>query len=199
MQGERNIWCKETCFNLATHVPLMIRSPAHASSHGARSSAMVELVDMMPTVIELAGLPPFDPSVKGEPALEGRSLVPLLCGGDSSGAAFSYSFSQYARRRCRSDLFVAKCADAEEQPATFIGYSVRSATHRYTRWVSVSEAGDPSWGSVIGEELYEETSNEGDEDDFDLSERENIVGEAGSAAVLRQLSAALASHHHQQL
>ena len=42
--GERNIWCKETCFNLATHVPLMIRSPAHASSHGARSSAMVELV-----------------------------------------------------------------------------------------------------------------------------------------------------------
>ena len=23
--GERNIWCKETCFNLATHVPLMIR------------------------------------------------------------------------------------------------------------------------------------------------------------------------------
>ena len=152
---------------------------------------------MMPTVIELAGLPPFDPSVKGEPALEGRSLVPLLRGGNSTGDAFSYSFSQYARRRCRSDLFVAKCADAEEQPATFIGYSVRSATHRYTRWVSVSEAGDPSWGSVIGEELYEETSNEGDEDDFDLSERENIVGEAGSAAVLRQLSAALATHHHQ--
>ena len=30
--GERNIYCKETCFNLATHVPLMIRVPGQNST-----------------------------------------------------------------------------------------------------------------------------------------------------------------------
>lgn len=39
-----------------------------------------------------------------------------------------------------------------------IGYSVRTATHRYTRWVVVALDGTPSWMDVIGEELYEEVS-----------------------------------------
>jgi arylsulfatase A-like enzyme len=53
--GERNIYCKETNFNLAAHVPLMIRAPGIPSSAGARTSAMAEVVDVFPTMIELAG------------------------------------------------------------------------------------------------------------------------------------------------
>ena len=133
--GERNIWCKETCFDLATHVPLMIRSPAHGGG-GSKSAALVELVDVMPTMLDLAGLPVFDPSAKGEPALQGRSLAPLLAEASRTGAhtasnaGFNASYSQYGRSRCPTDTFVAKCADAELPAQKYIGYSVRTTTHR---------------------------------------------------------------------
>lgn len=56
----------------------MIRAPHHPGSLGTRVTAIVEIIDIMPTLIALAGLPPLDPSIKGEPDLEGRSLEPLL-------------------------------------------------------------------------------------------------------------------------
>ena len=53
------------------HVPLLIRTPGQAA--GGRVDALVGLVDVAPTVWELAGLP--------APAVDGRSLAPLLRGG----------------------------------------------------------------------------------------------------------------------
>jgi hypothetical protein len=123
----------------------------------------VELVDIMPTLIELAGLPAFDHENKGEPALQGRSLAPLVLRTGSSGLAvqrsdggFNASYSQYGRSRCPTDLFVSRCPDSEDLPGKYIGYSVRTATHRYTRWVVVAIDGTPSWMDVVSEELYEE-------------------------------------------
>jgi hypothetical protein len=186
--GERNIWCKETCFNLATHVPLFIRSPAmQPSDAGRKEPAMVELVDVMPTMLDLAGLPPFDATLKGEPPLEGRSLAPFVLGGGggvaaAAGAAggggdfgFNASFSQYGRSRCPADLFAIRCADPELPSTKYIGYSVRTYTHRYTRWVVVMADGTPSWDKPIGEELYEAIGNEGGDDDYDKSELVNLM------------------------
>lgn len=69
------------------------------------------------------------------------------------------------------------------------GYSVRTYTHRYTRWVNVSADGSPSWWNVIGEELYlEETAN--GSDDFDTSELVNLAHSPVSpdnAALLKQM------------
>jgi uncharacterized sulfatase len=49
-------------------VPLIVRAPGFAPGVSDR---VVELLDIYPTVLELAGLPPA-------PHAEGRSLVPLL-------------------------------------------------------------------------------------------------------------------------
>lgn len=43
-------------FEDATHVPFMIRVP-NVTDHGMRSSALVELIDIYPTLIDLTGLP----------------------------------------------------------------------------------------------------------------------------------------------
>ena len=87
----------------------------------------------MPTLIDLAGLPPFNHNNKGEPPLQGRSLAPLVlrAGGSSStgsrpsaaGAGtiddlgFNVSYSQYGRSRCPDDLFLVRCSDPEANPA----------------------------------------------------------------------------------
>lgn len=209
--GERNIYCKETNFNLAAHVPLMVRAPMFPGSAGKRVSAMVEIVDVYPTLVELAGLPPLDPTIKGEPALGGQSLKPLLAaaaagprpganaglgGSDEPAGAgdFVWSFSQYARSRCPNDLFDAKncqTLDGGKANATlYNGYSVRNTTFRYTRWTLVMQSGEPLWDDVINEEFYDERPGDNG-DTYDMSERTNLAYTAAAKPDIATFAAVL--------
>ena len=73
MLGERGMWFKQTFFEWSARVPLMIAWPGQLSP--GRFPAHVSLVDLLPTLLDLAthGKPP-------EPVdtLDGRSLVPLM-------------------------------------------------------------------------------------------------------------------------
>jgi uncharacterized sulfatase len=103
--GEHDWWDKDTLFEPAIQVPLFIHSPdLRIRRH--RSRRMVELVDLYPTIAELAGL--------ASPAgLEGRSLVPLL---EKPGRRWNEaSFSQVRRKK-------------------FEGLSLRTKRWRFTRW-----------------------------------------------------------------
>lgn len=64
--GEHGEWCKHTNFELATHAPVMLSIPG-LTDGGVQSDALVEFVDIFPTVVEAAGL-----------------LVPMTCPKDSS-------------------------------------------------------------------------------------------------------------------
>ncbi|MEQ9070246.1 MAG: sulfatase-like hydrolase/transferase, partial [Gimesia chilikensis] len=54
--GEHNGWCKHTNFENDTRVPLIIRAPG-MQAQGKTSEALVEFVDIYPTLCDLAGLP----------------------------------------------------------------------------------------------------------------------------------------------
>lgn len=122
--GEVGQWCKNTNFEEALRVPLIISSPHHPETHGRASKALVELVDLHPGLSELCGLP-----VRGE--VEGFSLAPLLDDPDRPWKAAA--FSQHA----------AKLYD----PAAPVGRTVRTAEHRYVQWQAPN-------GAVVEEELY---------------------------------------------
>jgi uncharacterized sulfatase len=66
--GEHGLWSKMTLLEESLRVPLIIRAPEIAPGVSDR---VVELLDIYPTVLDLAGLPPA-------PHAEGRSLAPLL-------------------------------------------------------------------------------------------------------------------------
>ncbi|SER00083.1 sulfatase [Neolewinella agarilytica] len=85
--GDMGVWGKATNYEIATRVPLMIWTPdMPAGSRGKTSDALVELVDMYPTLTELAGLPLPD-------HLEGQSFAPLL---ENPGQQWkTAAFSQY--------------------------------------------------------------------------------------------------------
>ena len=68
--GDMGIWGKATNYEIATRVPLMIWTP-NMKTRGKATNALVELVDMYPTLCELAGLPL-------PKHLEGHSFAPLL-------------------------------------------------------------------------------------------------------------------------
>ncbi len=54
--GEHNSWCKQTNYEIDARVPLIIRAP-RAEANGQTTNALVEFVDIYPTLCELAGLP----------------------------------------------------------------------------------------------------------------------------------------------
>lgn len=83
--GDMGVWGKATNYEIATRVPLMIWTP-DMPARGKSTEALVELVDMFPTLCELADVP--------LPAhLEGHSFVPLL---DKPNQAWKKAaFSQY--------------------------------------------------------------------------------------------------------
>lgn len=102
--GEHGLWCKHTNFELAARAPLLLRTPGGKA--GVATKALVEFVDVYPTLAELAALPPAE-------GLEGTSLVPLLA--DPGRPWKSAAFSQYPRERV-------------------MGHSLRMDRWRYTEW-----------------------------------------------------------------
>ncbi|MBL9188886.1 MAG: sulfatase [Opitutaceae bacterium] len=103
--GEHFMWGKVMLFEESSRTPMLVRVPALTRA-GRSSNALVELVDLFPTLAELCGVTP--------PAhLQGRSLVPLLRDPAAQGKNHAYTVV-----RRGEDL----------------GRSVRFDRWRYTEW-----------------------------------------------------------------
>jgi len=70
--GEHTSWQKQNLWEEAVRVPLVISVPG-APAVGGKSQAIVELVDLYPTLAELAGL-----AAEAPPILQGSSLATIL-------------------------------------------------------------------------------------------------------------------------
>ncbi|MDO7135994.1 sulfatase [Algibacter lectus] len=83
--GDMGIWGKATNYEIATRVPLIIWTPdMEEKIRGKKTEALVELVDIYPTLCELAG-------IEKPSHLEGQSFMPLLSNPNKEwkSAAFS--------------------------------------------------------------------------------------------------------------
>jgi iduronate 2-sulfatase len=121
--GEHNGWCKQTNYEIDARVPLMLRAPGQSKGH--RTQALVALIDVYPTLCDLAGLPI-------PKQLEGKSMTPLLTNPDAT--IRTTALSQFPRRHGGKQ---------------FMGYTIRTATHRYVEW----RARDT--GKITAQELYD--------------------------------------------
>ncbi len=104
--GEKAWWNKVTVFELAARVPLIVWAP-RAAGMGRSTRGIVELLDLYPTLVELAGL--------RAPAhrLEGASFRALL--DEPARAGKAAAFTQVVR-------------------GARMGRSVRTERWRYTEW-----------------------------------------------------------------
>ncbi|TRO13606.1 choline-sulfatase [Ectopseudomonas mendocina] len=73
MLGERGLWYKMHWFEMAARVPLLVHAPKRFAAH--RVSQSVSTLDLLPTLVELAG-----GQVDADLELEGHSLLPHLKG-----------------------------------------------------------------------------------------------------------------------
>ncbi len=78
MIGERGMWFKKTLYNPAIQVPMIISHPEYTTK---RISAPVSLLDVFPTMLDLANIKPDDVTT----AFDGKSLLPALRGEGLAG------------------------------------------------------------------------------------------------------------------
>ncbi len=110
--GEHLMWAKHTDFEIDLNAPLILKG-AGGLGAGKRCSALVEFVDVMPTLCDLANLP------KPPSSVEGKSLKPLL---ENPLMPWSeYAFSQWEARGGKT-----------------MGYSLRNQHFRFTEWIDVA-------------------------------------------------------------
>jgi len=78
MLGDRYLWGKETVYDAAAHIPLIIRDPAHPELHGSTVEHFSESIDIAPTILQSLG-------AAVPVAMNGASLMPWLAGETVSG------------------------------------------------------------------------------------------------------------------
>ena len=187
--GEGSSWEKFTNYEYATRVPLIIRAPWLAGSAGRRTDALVELSDLYPTMMALAGVP-LPPAEE----LDGLSLVPAMQGG---AGPRPYALSVYPRCPAdtanASDMFARNdCCTVERSAFFSMGVSLRTDGWRYTEWLPWNgSALQPQWGApLVGAELYNHTGDAGTSFDGAF-EVVNLASEPAYAGIRAQLSAQL--------
>jgi iduronate 2-sulfatase len=122
--GEHASWCKHSNMENDTNAPLILAAPG-AKAAGQSTAALVEFVDIYPTLAELAGLP--------LPAhLQGVSVQPLL--DDPARPWKTAAFSQYPR---------------SHEGTPLMGYAMKTDRYRYVEWRHRNT------GQPINYELYD--------------------------------------------
>ncbi len=162
--GEHNEWCKHTNFEDAVHVPFLLHVPGMTDKggNGLRSKALVELVDIFPTLTELTGIekPPVCP--EGDQnilaCVEGTSVVPLLKNPDMTWK--KAAFSQYARPDAGLRIIPGYPPfPKNEDGESVMGYTIRVDEYRFTEWYKFDHiTAKPDWSKIWGTELYNHTN-----------------------------------------
>ena len=128
--GDHRLWNKHSNFEQATRSPLIIYNPKTRAAQKIISPT--EFVDIFPTLTEMAQIAP--PS-----NVDGTSLLPMMMGQQQSVKEFAVS--QYPRNQK-------------------MGYSFRTASHRYTLWIDKSKIGQKiSDKDIVQEELFDYNSD----------------------------------------
>ena len=149
--GDMGIWGKATNYEIATRVPLIVWTP-NMEARGQHSEALVELVDIYPTLCELTNLPVPE-------HLAGESFASLL--DDPKEVGKEYAVSQFPNPALREwaanplspgmrQTFFGPLIEAVEERIKrqqgklwdrelfenhLMGYSLRTNRHRLVAWL----------------------------------------------------------------
>jgi len=110
--GDHGMWCKHTNYEQAARIPVIVATPDGAK--GAKTRALIETVDIYPTLSELAGLP-------APAGLDGKSFARVLT--DPAAETRDHVIHVYPR-------------------SGLLGRAIRTATHRLVEWKAPGEPAD---------------------------------------------------------
>lgn len=156
--GEHGSWCKQTVYDIDTRVPLIVYAP-EMKARGQESDRLVELVDIYPTLCDLANIKSLD-------YLQGKSMDPLL---DNPRLPWkTAAFSQHHRR-----------PKVSLDKQRYMGYSIQTEKYHYVEWYFWDNENKIK-GDYVACELYDAIN--------DPDENINIAVEPENEKIIKTLS-----------
>jgi iduronate 2-sulfatase len=125
--GEHGLWTKTTNYELDTRIPLIISIPGQQFT-GSKIEAIVESVDVYPTLADVAGLPIPE-------GLAGKSLKPFIENPETvwdKPALSQFPWPWFYKNKPK-----------------VMGYAIRTRDYRYIQW------NDFASGEIVARELYD--------------------------------------------
>ena len=117
--GDHGTWTKHTNYEQANRIPIVISAPG-VTTAGSHSNALIETVDLFPTIAELAGLP----APTGPQPIDGDSFVPILRGENSAIGEYAYHCYPKGGR---------------------LGRAIRTNRHRLVEWLPIGSQDHPEY------------------------------------------------------
>jgi len=161
--GEHNSWAKQTNYEIDTRVPLIV-SGKNVQAKNTKTNALVEFVDIYPSLCDMAELP----IPKG---LQGKSFYPLTSNPEMKWKKAAYS--QFLMGH-----FMKKDIGLDDK----MGYAIRTNEFRYVEWYEWHEGKN---GKLIAKELYDEIA--------DPEENKNIESDPRHKSLIKEMSQLLSS------
>ena len=190
--GDLGEFGKKTNFERATRSPLLIRDPIayQAGIPSSKTSALVEFVDIMPTLIDLAIGSEYVPKIcpvnssNIKSCTEGESLRSIMENPMKTKDIKSAVFMQYAYCMHDEKVWHDACANASDPHV--MGYAMRTRRWRYIEWVKFDKiTAQPIWEELLGSELYDHTSKDTVEN---KAESVNVVMYPQHEVIIKELS-----------
>ena len=167
--GDHNSWGKMTNYNIDLKVPMIIRYP-NQENRGAETFEITELIDMFPSLCELAGIDIPD-------YMQGTSFVPLIM--DPERPWKRAAFSQFHRRPRHA-----------KDGKRYMGYSINTKEYHYIEWYAWNTK-TGTRGELKSKELFDSKN--------DPYETVNMAGEKEFSEVIEDLSEQLAEGWQQAI
>jgi len=171
--GEHGYWEKKSNFDMTIRVPLLMHVPGVTDVEGyvGKTKSIFELVDVLPTLSGLLGLPPLLDT-------DGMNLAEVvhLGGATDNSPSIERKVAYHQFPACNTRSFNHTRTQCNKVPAkdfNFMGYSIRSKRWRYTvwyRWIGNILSSD--WDGDFADELYDHKGD--DSTDFDKWENINV-------------------------
>lgn len=160
---------KGTLYDPGIQVPLLARWPGRIPA-GQRCDGMTSNVDVMPTLLEIAGSP-------ASPRIQGESFAALLRDGTGAGRAEIYAEKTYHEHydpiRCIRTRDAKYIRNFAERPALVMPSDIYNSPTRRSM-----TADEQLWGHRPREEFYDLTA--------DCGERNNLAGTDSRLVELRE-------------
>ncbi|ELT96484.1 hypothetical protein CAPTEDRAFT_216014 [Capitella teleta] len=177
--GENGMWGKDTSFEVSTRVPMLLKIPG-VTKPNSRTRHFVEIVDIFPTLVDAAQLPPVplcpEESRGWGLCTEGVSFLPLLTGKEPK----HWKNRVFWQGRWFHDQ------------TRYRAHTVRTDEYRYTEYVPHTNGAVREWPKIPkATELYHKATDPG--------ENNNLWNNASYADVIKDLSQKLHAGWRKQL
>ena len=183
-QGYQLPFAKWTCYDKGVRSACVVRWPAKVAP-ASKSEAMVEYVDIVPTLLDAAG-------VTAPEGLDGHSFLPVLTGKKDSHKDYVFSLQtskgihsgpvHYGIRSVRGERY--RYVRNLSPDVTF--RNIASGTEPFLSWIEKAKAGD-----ALARELTHDYLHRPAEELYDCVKdpfnRHNLIDDPGLATVLNEL------------